>query len=80
MAGSGPPSISAMGYASNDPRRGSALYGRHEDAFARQQQQQYVKLPNSCHMLGLPMALLGKDLLSLRTDRISGLPRDLHRP
>jgi hypothetical protein len=39
---SGPPSISPMGYAPNDPRRGNALYGRHEEAFARQ----YVILPN----------------------------------
>jgi hypothetical protein len=31
-----------MGYAPNDPRRGNALYGRHEEAFARQ----YVILPN----------------------------------
>ena len=39
---SGPPSISPMGYAPNDPRRGNALYGRHEEPFARQ----YATLPN----------------------------------
>jgi hypothetical protein len=65
-----------MGYAPNDPRRASALYGRHEDAFARQ----YVKLPNPQVILGLPMALLGSDSPSLQTGQTSGLPRDLHRP
>lgn len=70
---SGPPPISSMGYAPNDPRRGNALYGRHEDAFAR---QYVVILDIFSKLFGLPMALLDKDLLSPPTGQISGLPQD----
>lgn len=36
--------------------------------------------PTLHDLSGLPMALLGSDSPSLPTDRIFGLPRDLHRP
>lgn len=72
---SGPPSISS-GYAPNDPRRGSALYGRYDEAFARQ--YAFLILAHSWAR-DSPMASLDNAFLCKPTALISGLPQDLHR-